>query len=128
MGVSKNNNIKSFEDLIVWQKALDLSAHIYQATEQFPKSEQFGITNQLRRSSSSVSANIAEGFGRTTAKDKLQFYYIAHGSLLETKNFIYLSHKVGYLDEIIKKDFLSEIVELQMLLGGFIRSTKRKLN
>jgi four helix bundle protein len=126
LGDCKNTNIKTFEDLIVWRKAINLSVRIYKETKSFPKSEQFGITNQLRRASSSISANIAEGFGRATPKDKLQFYSIAHGSLLETKNFIYLCHKIGYIDEIIKEDLIKDTVDLQMLLNGFIRSTKKR--
>lgn len=127
MGDSKQQ-IQSFEDLTVWQYAQDLSVSVYKITQEFPQSEQFGITNQIRRASSSISANIAEGFGHTTVKDKLQFYAIAHGSLLETKNFIYLSYKIGYLDNANKDNLIKSVTELQMLLAGFIRSTRKRLN
>ena len=118
--------VRRFEDLEVWGKAINLAVAVYETTSEFPKSEQFGITNQLRRCSSSVSANIAEGFGRTTIKDKLQFYAIAHGSLLETKSFIYLATKLGF----VKDDALlqQKINETQRLLSGFIKSTKQRLN
>jgi four helix bundle protein len=89
-----NIKIESFEQLNVWQKSQDLAVDIYKLTKDFPSDELFAITNQLRRAASSISANIAEGFGRQTNKDKLHFYVIAYGSLLEVKNFLYLSNKL----------------------------------
>lgn len=115
--------IENFEQLIVWQKSIDFSVLIYQETDHYPKSEQFGISNQLRRASSSISANIAEGFGRRSAKDKYHFYTIAYGSLLESRSFLHLSTKLGYSSD--KVEFiLKEATNLQMLLNAFIKSTK----
>lgn len=91
------NHITSFEDLTVWQESQSFAVNVYKVTKSFPKEELFGITSQIRRAVSSISANIAEGFGRTSTKDKLHFYTIAYGSLLETKNFLYLAEKLGYL-------------------------------
>lgn len=71
---------KSFRDLVVWQKARDLSVSIYKLTEQFPKSELYGITNQMRRAAISISSNIAESYHRFHAKEKHQFLSIAYGS------------------------------------------------
>lgn len=88
-----------FEDMKVWQDAQDLAVVIYKTTENFPKQEQYALTSQIRRSASSVSANIAEGFGRSTDKDRTHFYHIALGSLLETKNFVYLSAKLNYVEQ-----------------------------
>jgi four helix bundle protein len=123
----KYKEVKGFEDLLVWQKAQDLAVKIYKITKNFPDSEKFGIIDQLKRASSSVSANIAEGFGRNTAKDKLQFYSVAYGSTLETKNFVYLANKIGYLDDTTKSSLIEDIVCTQRLLGGFIKSTRKRL-
>lgn len=115
--------IENFEQLTVWQKAIDFSVLVYKETDTYPKSEQFGITNQLRRASSSISANIAEGFGRRSSKDKFHFYTIAYGSLLESKSFIHLATKLGYSSDNLES-ILKEATNLQMLLNAFIKSTK----
>ncbi len=91
--------ITRFEDMPVWQESQDFAVEVYKLTKTFPKDELYALTNQMRRASSSVSANIAEGFGRKTDKDKANFYHIALGSLLETKNFIYLAGRLQYLDQ-----------------------------
>ncbi len=91
------DRISSFEQLDSWQKSLTLAVYIYGITRTFPKDEQFGLTSQLRRASSSIGANIAEGFGRSTPKDKIHFYTIAYGSILEVRNFVYLADRLGYI-------------------------------
>lgn len=78
----------TFETLEAWQEAQNLAVLIYDTTRSFPQEEIYGITNQLRRAAASVSANIAEGYGRTSSKDRLHFLNIAYGSLLETKNLL----------------------------------------
>lgn len=118
------DRINSFEQLTVWEEAQSLAVDIYKVTKNFPKEEIFGITNQVRRSSSSISANIAEGFGRRSPKDKLQFYTIAYGSLLETKNFIYLSMKLGYLGQDEAEKIIDHCVSAQKLLNAFMRPLK----
>lgn len=115
--------IENFEQLTVWQKAIDFSVLVYKETDRFPKSEQFGITNQLRRASSSISANIAEGFGRRSTKDKLHFYTIAYRSLLESRSFLHSATKLGFTSGAVV-DILQEATSLQMLLNAFIKSTK----
>ena len=114
--------IKAFEQLIAWQEAQKLALLVYKATKSFPKEEVFGITSQLRRASSSVSANIAEGFGRQTKKDKIHFLVIAYGSLLETKNFLYLSEKLGYIPKEQLESILEQCVSCQKLINAYKRS------
>ena len=116
--------ITSFENLVVWQESLALAVSVYRTTNSLPKSEIYGLTSQLRRAASSVSANIAEGFGRETNKDKLHFYTIAYGSLLEVKNFLYLSEQLEY---ITKKDLdvlFTQITSCQKLINASKRSLK----
>src|SRR3989344_4585268 len=86
-----------YRKLIVFQKADELTLLIYSVTKKFPKDEIFGLISQMRRSAVSVPANIVEGYGRKTGKDKLHFYYIARGSLNELEYFIDLSHQLGYI-------------------------------
>ena len=116
------NRIKNFEDLDVWKNALQFAVSIYRSSENFPKAELFALTSQLRRAGSSISANIAEGFGRRTNKDKIHFYTIAYGSTLEVKNFLYLSSELGYIDRSRLDILLSESIVIQKQLNSLVRS------
>lgn len=118
------DKIKRFEDLLAWQKAQDLAVEIYKFSKDFPTDERFALTNQIRRASSSVSANIAEGFGRTSNKDELRFYSMAYGSLLETKNFIYLAQRLEYIK--IDSNITNNIESCQKILNGLIKSIKNE--
>jgi len=86
----------SYKDLVVWQRGMQLSAQIYRLTSEFPASEQFGLTNQLRRASVSIPSNIAEGFGRSTKGEFLQFLGHARGSNCELQTQIILSETLGF--------------------------------
>lgn len=116
--------IKTFEDLEVWRIAQAWAVNIYKVTKLFPEDERFILTSQIRRAVSSISANIAEGFGRRTAKDKLHFYTIAYGSALETKNFLHLSNKLGYISQEALNKLLDEGTSVQKLLNAFMRPLK----
>lgn len=123
-----NGKIQSFTDLNTWKEGHKLVITIYKITKTFPKEETYSIIDQMRRASSSVTANIAEGFGRQTYKEKLQFYYMAQGSLTELKNFILIAKDVKYLED---GDFnnLSEQANLtHQLLQGLIQKTKSFIN
>ncbi|MDZ7786342.1 MAG: four helix bundle protein [Candidatus Saccharibacteria bacterium] len=113
--------IESFEDLEVWRKAQDWAVSVYRVTKKFPSEERFGLTSQIRRSVSSISANISEGFGRQTKKDKLHFFVIAYGSALETKNFLYLANRLDYVNDDELSELLKESVSVQKLLNAFMR-------
>ncbi|AZI56583.1 four helix bundle protein [Epilithonimonas vandammei] len=88
-----------FEKLEVWQNSRRLVKDIYIVTTAFPENEKFGITNQLRRASTSISANIAEGFSRQSNKEKSRFLNIAFGSTIEVINFLILSNDLGFLND-----------------------------
>ena len=92
-----------FEKLDVWLNSRELVKEIYQATSNFPDEEKFGITNQIRRASTSISANIAEGFSRKTDKEKARFITIAFSSTIEVINFLILSNDLEFIDEEIYK-------------------------
>jgi len=109
---------KSFEDMPVWQKAMDLAVAIFKMTERLPKKEDYGLTSQIRRSALSVSANIAESFGRQHTLDKLNFYYHSRGSLAETKSHLIYGSRVKYFNEI-------EVKELKTLIQTIWKETNR---
>ncbi len=120
--------IQSFTDLIVWQEGHTLVLLIYKSTKEFPPRETYSLTDQMRRAATSVTSNIAEGFGRQGYKEKLQFYYLAQGSLTELKNQLMIAKDVGYLR---KKDYemLSEQANhTHRLLQGLISKTKQFLH
>lgn len=124
----KNGKIEKFTDLNVWQEGHKLVIMIYQITKSFPKEELYSLIDQMRRAAASITANIAEGFGRQGYKEKVQFYYLAQGSLNELKNFLLITRDVGYLN----KDDFDKIAQqanlVHQLLQGFIRKSKTFIN
>lgn len=115
---------RNFQDLIVWQKAHILVIEVYKFTENFPKTEIYCLTSQIRRSVISVPANIAEGFIKKSDIDKLRFLNIAQGSLEETRYYLILSKDLNY-GESNKIILLLE--EVSKLLNAFIKSIKNSL-
>ena len=112
----------SFEELIVWQKAHAFALDVYKITKLFPKEELFGLTSQFRRAAVSIAANIAEGYGKKSSKDKLRFYNIAEGSINECKYYILLSKDLEYIN-IQEGDRLYEnLIAIKKLLFSYSRS------
>ncbi len=89
--------IKSFTDLITWQKAHQLVLSVYVVTKSFPKEEIYSLVDQMRRCAISITSNIAEGFSRKSFKEKVQFYYMSLGSSTELQNQLLVSRDVGYI-------------------------------
>lgn len=117
-------NILNFTDLIVWQEGHKLVLCVYLLTKSLPDSEKFGLTSQAQRASVSITSNIAEGFGRRGDKEKIQFYYISHGSLTELHNLL-LVMKDTHLITIETYSEAFQIIEnVNKLLLGLIRSIK----
>lgn len=112
---------KSFKDLIVWQKAHEPVLSVYQLTRNFPKEETYGLTSQMRRSSASVAANIAEAFKKKGAKDKLRILNIAQGSLSETEYHILLANDLKYADVNLIKE---NVEGVSRLLLAYMRAIK----
>ncbi len=115
---------KGFETLHTWQKSQDLAVEVYTMLKMFPNEEEFGLKSQLRRAYSSISANIAEGYGRSTIADQTHFLNIAYGSLLETKNFIYLAERLEYIDSKTMSELIELCVSCQKLIIGYRKSLK----
>lgn len=120
-----NTKIRSFTDLIAWKKGHALAVSIYKLTESFPHKETYSLTDQMRRSVTSISSNIAEGFSRQSRKEKLQFYYTAKGSLTELQNHLLIAKDVGYLAKEIFNTTAEKTIEVSKLLNGLIKSIKR---
>ena len=89
----------NFEKLEIWKLAIQLAVNVYKTTKKFPASEKFGLVSQLRRSSSSISSNIAEGVSRFSTKDKARFIEIAYGSTIEVLNHFILSKELEFIDQ-----------------------------
>ena len=119
--------IQSFRDLIAWQKAMEFAVEVYRNTGAFPKEEIFGLKQQLRRASVSVPCNIAEGHGRGTRKDYLNFLSIAFGSLNEAQTQIMLAERLGYVSPERSSVLLALAGEVARLLNG-LRNALRDPN
>jgi len=127
--MNKNiNRIRDFTDLDVWKEGHRLVLMLYKITDRFPRSERYSLIDQIRRSSVSVTSNIAEGFGRQTYKEKIQFYYLAQGSLVELKNQLIISKDVGYIDENVYLTLKNQADVCHKLLQGIIKKSKVFLN
>jgi four helix bundle protein len=109
----------SFRDLIVWQKAHELVLSIYQITKEFPRSEMYGLTSQIRRAAVSIPANIAEGFRRKGKRDKAHFFNIAESSLAETEYYMILANDLAYARTA---HLQSKIDEISKLLYAYSRA------
>jgi four helix bundle protein len=103
---------RSFEDLVVWQKAHQFVLQVYAMTEKFPRNEMFGLTSQLRRAAVSIAANIAEGFKKSGKADKARFFNIAQGSSEECRYFLILSRDLKYADPTVEAAQLEEVCRL----------------
>jgi len=112
----------NYKDLKVWQKGRELVKDVYHRTESFPDSERFGIVSQIRRSSVSICANIAEGSGRNTEKEFLNFLKIGRGSSFETETLLILSKDMEYLSDEDYTILTGNVVEIQRMLHGLIKS------
>lgn len=114
--------IKSFTDLHAWREAHALVLEIYSITKNFPKEELFVLTSQIRRSAVSIDSNIAEGFSRNSAKDKLQFYAIALGSLTEIQSQLLIARDLGYVPGEQFNKTAERTVTVSRLINGLKKS------
>lgn len=113
--------IKSFRDLLIWEKGTKLVEDIYAATRLFPREEIYGLTSQLRRSAISVPSNIAEGFARFHNKEYRQFLYMALGSCAELATQITIASRLEYINNTIADTLLCNIDEISKMTMGLIK-------
>ena len=122
----ENKKIRSFTDLIVWQKAHKLILDVYLITKKFPIEERFGLCDQLRRASVSITSNIVEGFYRRTKNDKTHFYYLALSSLAEVRNQLLIAKDLYYITYEKFQGLAMKCLEIKKILNGFISSSLSK--
>lgn len=117
--------IRSFEDLHAWQLARELRSSIYRASKTFPECEKYALTDQIRRAAVSVTANIAEGYGRFHYQENLQFCRQARGSLYETIDHLIAANDLGYLPDPLFTELKSSAYRCLKMLNGYIAATQR---
>jgi len=118
---------ESFRDVIAWQKAMDLVTLIYTITDDFPRKEMYGLTRQVRDAALSVPSNIAEGKGRQTKRDYVQFLFRARGSLYEVQTQLEAAKRLKFLDAARFEVTDSLAMETGRVLNGLIRSVQRQI-
>jgi len=118
--------VKSYRDLLVWQRAVDLVADCYQLTKQLPKSETYGLAGQMQRAAVSIPANIAEGHGREHIGDYLRHLSIANGSLMELETHILIAQRLSYVAPADAERLLDECGELSPMLSGLTKRLRAK--
>ena len=118
--------VKSYQDLEIWQKAMDLAEESYRITKDFPKSETYGLCSQLQRAAVSIPANIAEGRGRQHTKEFLQHLYIVYGSLAELETCLMLAKRLAYIQSDRLGLIMSKAAELGRMINGLQRSLKSR--
>ncbi len=118
-------NIKTFRDLMAWQKAFRLSVDLYSITEGFPDSEKFGLCSQIRRCGVSVPSNIAEGYGRGTTPEYIRFLKIARGSLCELETQVLIAKELNFIPPSRFEALSGQIEECHRILAGLLRSLNK---
>jgi len=118
--------VKDYRELIVWQKAMDLVERIYRVTAGLPREEVYGLTSQIRRAAISIPSNIAEGQGRHTTRDFLNFLSIAQGSLKEVETQVLIAERLAYINQAQTSKLVSLTEEVGRLISGLRNSLNRK--
>jgi len=125
--MDKTTKITSYKDLIVWQKSIDFVSYIYGITSQFPSAEKFNLTSQINRAVISIPVNIAEGFGRESSKNYIQFLKISRGSLYEVDTLFIISKNLEYITTEVYSQTTLFINEISKLLNGLIKSIQTQM-
>lgn len=116
--------MKTYRDLLVWQKSIQLVKHVYKVTNDFPSSERFGLISQMQRAAVSIPSNIAEGRLRTTDKNFIQFLSIALGSCAELQTQVVISYEIGYVNSSTLQALQNEIDEIMKMVTGLAKKLK----
>ena len=116
--------IKSFKELKVWQKGIEIVKDIYRITGSFPREEVYGLTAQMRRSAVSIPSNIAEGFKRFHTKEYVQFLHIALGSVAELETQVIISKELGFIDEAELQNLSEKIDHLSKMMSSLLNKMK----
>ncbi|MBP7257546.1 MAG: four helix bundle protein [Chitinophagales bacterium] len=125
--MEEGSKIASYKNLIVWQKAIEFVTVIYKTTKLFPSDEKFNLITQINRAVISVPVNIAEGYGRESSKNYLQFLRISRGSILELETLLLISKNLNYLPIEDYEKLTENLNEISKLLQGLIKSIQNKI-
>ncbi len=117
--------LKSYKELIVWQKSMVLVKELSRLTESFPENEKYGLTSQMRRASISIPSNIAEGWGRLSRKNYVQFLRISRGSLFELETQILITKELNYIND--SETIENLITEISKMLNSLIKKIEEKI-
>ncbi|PJF25466.1 MAG: four helix bundle protein [Phototrophicales bacterium] len=118
--------VKSYKELQVWQRSIGLAVEVDKASASFPTDERFGLISQMRRAASSIPANIAEGWGRGTTNEYVQFLFIARGSLMELETHLILSNRLSFLSTDLLTALQAEITRVGKMLNALIASLRNR--
>jgi len=118
---------RAHKNLDVWRDSVELAISVYRLTENFPKSEIYGLTSQMRRAAVSVPSNIAEGAARTSPKEFLQFLNMAGGSLSELDTQLVIASELHYITDSSRQDLETTMDTIAMKLAGLISNVRKKL-
>ncbi|MFY8065513.1 MAG: four helix bundle protein [Flavobacterium sp.] len=117
--------IKSYKDLLIWQKGIKIVILVYQLVKSFPKEEIYALTSQLKRASVSIPSNIAEGYGRNSDKSFSHFLDISRGSLFEIETQLIIAKELGFIsDDFLYQEILSQIEEESKMINSFSKTLK----
>ena len=119
-------SIKGYQDLEVWQKAMDMVVMCYQATKSFPRNELYGLASQLQRAAVSIPANIAEGRERKYKKEFVQHLSIAYSSLAEVETHIQIAQRLNYISSDITGNLLEKTAEIGRMINGLRKSIEKR--
>ena len=118
--------IKSYKDLLIWQKGITIVNLIYQLVRSFPQEELYALTSQLKRASISIPSNIAEGYGRNTDKSFSHFLDISRGSLFEIETQLHIANELGFVTtQHLYNEILSQIEEESKMINAFSKTLKK---
>ena len=120
--------LRTFKDLVAWQKSFAFSVRMYEISQRFPREERYGLTAQLRRAAVSIPSNIAEGYSRDTTRDYIRFLWMARGSLAECETQLLICKQLRLAPAEEIDGLLRDVSEITRILNALIRSLKKKMH
>jgi four helix bundle protein len=115
------SEVKSYKDLLIWRKGIDIVVITYKLVSQFPKEELYALSSQIKRSAVSIPSNIAEGYGRQSTQSYIQFIKIARGSLCELETQLLVAEKLNFIqDENLFSVLINQVMEESKMINSFL--------
>lgn len=121
------SSVKSYKDLLIWQKGLEIVSNIYKLVEEFPKDELYALTSQMKRASISIPSNIAEGYGRSSTQSYISFINISRGSLFELETQLIIANELKFVkNQDLYNTIIEQILEESKMMNSFINKFRVK--